>query len=485
MILFGFLRKGKGRVWGFSLLNIPILLCAWILPYYLQMVISRTKPPINWTDPSTPRRLLDHFLRKAYGTFSINASAAENDERAGQAHASVFYVSLLRSQYPLPEPVLILVGLDGVFMRSMQAHGVLFLGIALMYGPVFALIGNQPNQAFFMDLIERFYSNSMVGWAGLIAMGIYCLQNYLCGYRRRFFQVVVLLLPLLSFHLNYDRASQRGQGQAYDYCLLQMKLMPPDSVFLCNGDLNSGVADYIHLVERQFPKMTIILPGLIVSDWYTATLPPDIQKVANDTQGDHEMKLAAIVAYCNQHHRPVTSNYMEERLKCTFLDYGIYYLCVPKDFVLKDPKSYYREVSKNFDAMIAWPKRGDMKASWKTNFWTNFFITEWARCYENIANLLQADDPVRARLALEQVLAYREVPETKILLNHALLSFALKDFARAEQDCLQVLQLEPSNIYATALMVDVCRRAGNAKAADNWNLRLLELHRAQSGNVAR
>jgi tetratricopeptide (TPR) repeat protein len=264
-----------------------------------------------------------------------------------------------------------------------------------------------------------------------------------------------------------------------------MKQMPPDSVFLCNGDLNSGVADYIHLVENKFPKMTIVLPGLIVSDWYTATLPPDLEKVANDTQGDHETKLAALVAYCNKHHRPITSNYMEERLNCSFLDYGMYYLCLPKDFVLKDPKPYLREVAKNFDEMIAWPKRGDMKASWKTNFWTSFFISEWARCYENIANLLQADDPARARLALEQVLAYREVPETKTLLNHALLSFALKDFPRAEQVCLQVLQLEPTNIYATALMVDVCRKAENAKAADVWIRRLLELNRARLEQGAR
>lgn len=485
MILFGLMRKGRGRPWGFSLLNVPILLCAWMLPYYIQMLVSRTKPPINWTDPSTPQRLLDHFLRKTYGTFSINASAAENDERAGQAHASVFYVSLLRSQYPLPEPFLILFGLDAVLMRSRLAHGVLFLGIAMMYGPVFALIGNQPNQAFFMDLIERFYSNSMVGWAGLIAIGIHSLQGRLVGYRRRIFEVLLILLPILSYNLNFDRASQRGQGQAYDYCRLQMEQMPPNSVFLCLGDLNSGVADYIHLVEHRFPKMTVVLPGLIVSDWYTATLPPDLAKVVDECQGDHETKLAALISYCNKQNRPVTSNYTAEQLNCVYLDYGMYFLCLPKDFVLKDPKAYYQQLAKNFDQMIAWPKRGYMKASWKTNFWQSFFITEWARCFENAASLLQERDPARARLALEQVIAFREVPETKVLLNHALLSFALKDYGTAERDCMQVLGLEPTNIYATALLVDVCRKAGDAKAADIWQRQLMELKRAQLGQLAR
>lgn len=476
MILFGLMQKGKGRPWGFSLLNLPILLSAWLGPYYLQMKLSQNRPGINWADPSSIKACWHHFLRKSYGTGSLNISSLENDERAGRAHVSGFYLSLLRSQFPLPEPLLVLFGIDSIIMHRQLARGILFGGIALMYGPIFSMVGNQPTHHFFFDLLERFYASSMVGFGGLAAMGVYSIQCHWRGTRRRVAVAAVALMPLLSLASNWDRAAQRGQAQAYDHVMCQMSLMPQNAMYLCMGDLNCGIANYQVRALHHFPQMKLVLPGLVVSDWYTANLWPPIAKAAESTIGEHHEKINAMMKYCHEHNIPVVSNYWEQGLQGEIVDYGMFYVIVPDAQHRPDDATYHRQLQILFDQMIAWPKRGELHPSWKKNFWHNYFCSEWARCFDNMANLLQSYDPVRARKALDQVLEMTEYPELRHWLNHGLLSYKLGDYDTARRDGLEILRNQPDNIYATALMVDIAIAERDNKQARIWERRLLELN---------
>jgi hypothetical protein len=479
-IAFGVLAKGKGRPWGFHWLNLPTLLTALIAPYYLQMTVARARPAINWADPSTPSAALAHFLRKAYGSFSLNVSSTENDERAGQLQASIFYVSLLRSQFPLPQPLLLLLGMDRALLGGQFARGVLFFGLAITYGPIFALIGNQPAHEFFMDLLERFYSSSMVGWAGLAAMGIASGQAWLRHSRaRHLFVAAALAMPLLSISSNWDKCSQRGQYQAYDFVSAQIDMLPKNALYLCLGDLHSGVADYITKVERRRPDLVLILPGLIVSDWYTRNLPEPFRKAADDVNGDHQDKINGMIAYCHSKGIPVVANYYEDRLKGNFINYGMYEQSYA-DGKAPSTEQMQEKQRQVLRAMLAAPRRGYHRTTWRRNFWHNAFVSDWASAFYEAASSIQAVDPELAYLALDKVLELREDPEPGMWLNHGILALRFKQYRIAERDCKAVLLQEPNNIYAVALLVDIAKAEGNRVNLRYWLNRLRELQRPRA-----
>jgi hypothetical protein len=171
-VFFGATAKGRGRAWGFSWSNLFVLVATVALPYALQSYMAEQKPALNWSDVSSWDRLKDHFMRRSYGTGLLNVASLEFDERAGDAQVTTYFISLVRSYLPCPSFLLIVLGLDSLLQNRFRPRAWLFLGLTLAYGPGFAVLGNQPGQEFYSDLMERFYSSSILGLAGLAALGI-------------------------------------------------------------------------------------------------------------------------------------------------------------------------------------------------------------------------------------------------------------------------------------------------------------------------
>lgn len=460
---FGVLSKGKGRAWGFSFPALLVFVLAVALPYALQMAMAHNQPPLNWENVVTFERLQDHFLRRSYGTGMLNEASLQFDSRAGEAQASAYVISLLRNYYPLPSFLFLLLAADRVCQSRLEPRLWLYAGIFVLYGPWFALLGNQPSAEFYSDLMERFYSSSMLGAAGLIAFGADWLlkrwawpDQWVAG---------LLLIPLYCGVLNFEKSSQRGQFHPVDLMRAILQQVPPNSLLITGGDLPAGVSDYLRYAEGERKDVVRVLPGLAASDFFLDRLPVGVSRAAT-AQGQqqdltHEVALDNILAYMHRRGTPVFSN-ETPKVKGTFLRLGLVYRHFPEGEPLWSDDRVAEELLKNFRLMEAAPRRGDYRQNWRQSFWTRYCIGEWIAAYKAVARGLAVKDPEAALQALERVADMEASPSFDVYFNRGGLRLRLGQAEEALQDYELCLKLQPHSRLAVEGSLAAYRKLNNA-----------------------
>lgn len=476
-LIFGLWRKGRGRPWGFSWLCLPIFLAAWLLPYALQMVLAQQKPDLNWENPSNYARMVGHFLRKSYGTGVLNEAALKFDSRAGEAQVTTYFISLLRTYYPFPVGVLLLFALDSVAQRPRQPRFWLFALLFGLYGPWFGLLGNQPTDEFHADLMERFYSSSMIGAAGLLAFGVDWLLRR-PHWVNPAWVPALLLLPLYTGFVNWEKSSQRNQYHPIDLLTGLMAEAPPRSLFFINGDMPSGVASYLRLVHHKRSDVLWVLPGLAASDWFLETLPAGLAqatlKFAEHEEPTHENAMEHMVAYARGRGRPVYTN-GPPKIKGTFLRVGLSYRHFLEGETIWPDERTAEELLKNFAHMEATPRRGDYRLSYRQPFWVRYCIEEWIGAYKAVARGVADFEPQVAKVALDRVVEMEMGPSFDVRFNRAGLLLGLKQPQQALEDYELCDRMRPNTPMVLKGISEACRQLGELQKADHFEQRYREL----------
>ena len=479
LIAFGVASKGRGRAWGFSWPALPLFLAAFILPYMLQMYCAQQSPALNWEDPSTIPKMIDHFLRKSYGTGLLNLAALKYDSRAGDAQVNSYMISLLRSYYPFPSFVLALLCLDRVGVSGLNPRIGLYIGLAAIYGPLFASLGNQPTEEFYADMMERFYSCSMVGVTGMLAFGIDWTFFHLLPKKSTRYLPALLLLVLYNTASNYPKCSQRNNYLAVDLLRASFRQLPPHSALLIGGDLPSGAVDYLHYGLGEFRNVLVVLPGLTSGEFYRARLPVRLNLAATRGKKDGEfvtneeairnivddLESRGMEIYCNQVPPGLKGDYTRIGLLMRFRGKGPVW----------SPKKVQSECVRVYNVLKEIPLRGPQKKDWRQNFWTRFCLSEWLVAYRELAKGMVEVDKNRALKAMDHVIALESTPHPDSYLNRAGLLLELKQYREAINDYEICLKLAPTSRLALQGIMTAHAALGENDAAVRYQRRLESL----------
>jgi hypothetical protein len=465
---FGFLAKGKGRIWGFSWLNLPVLLLCLVAPYALQMYFAQQEPALNWEKVTTLPKIVHHFLRKSYGTGLLNQAALQYDSRAGQAQATAYLISLTRNYFPLPSFVLLGLCLDRVVRNGkLNPLVILFGGLSVAYGPFFAILGNQPSTEFYWDMMERFYSSSCVGMAGLIGLGIDWLIQLNPVHRRKLPYALTALIAYTTY-LNYPKCSQRGQYYAVDTFRAAYRSFPSRSAAIVGGDLPAGATDYLCYVMGEFRQFRFVYPGLTGAEWHQDRFPIGLGTAARKgaSEGAQQGAGEAIFAYLGKRDYALYTNDLHAKVRGYFVRQGLFYRFYSSRDESISQAELVKELTRIFDILESSPKRGPYRMSWKQCYWVRYCLQQWLDAYRDIGEQLAVEKPEIAIRALTRVTEIEEFPTPATYQLRGLAYLKLTRYREASLDLKKALDLGGPNRPLLLALVQVYEALrDNIKAA--------------------
>lgn len=476
-LLYGATAKGKGRSWGFCWLNLPILLLTATLPYALQSYMSQQLPALNWASPTDAKRLWAHFLRRSYGTGLLNSSANAYDERAGDAQVTTYFIALVRSYFPFPSFLFLVMALDNILQTKFRPKVWLFLGIALVYGPFFAILGNQPGLEFYSDMMERFYSSSVLGLAGLAAFGLeWTFYQLKPAYSR--YVKLLFLLPLYQTTLNLPKCSERGQYHSVDLVRAYLKCIPPRSALVIGGDMPCGVGEYLREVQNERRDVIMILPGLAGNDWYQERLPIGVALASRKGPPGiltNELALENMLYYLHKRGYSLFVNDIPPGVRGIYTKTGLVQRYVPLDNPQWSTQELTSALKQSFADLEASPRRGDYRLDWRQNYWTRYCIISWINGYREIAKGLVEPDPATACKALDRVIEMEFPANLASYLNRARLLGKLNRLEEAIRDYKVCLLIAPESEEVLTGMIDTQERAGHKDEAKGYLIKLSKI----------
>lgn len=350
----------------------PGLLAVGLLPYAWLPLRASQDPPLNWGDPDSARRFWWVLTRSGYGSLSL--STVSGAEPAAGFHVRAFFESLALRQFP------VLGTLLGAGGAMLVPEALLPGGLWLMAGPAWAVIGAQPPGDGFLDMMERFYASADLGFAGLVALGLAALLR-----RWRAAVALAILLPLVGLTVNLAAASERGQHHVPDALAAMADPLPPGSLVVAGSDLTAGAFLYARLVEGR--PLDQVLPGLLSSEWYLASLPADRAEAARAGG------LAAVLQQARAAGTGVYLDHVPPGVPGFFVPEGLLYRYLAPGEPIPDRVEASR---RSLEILDSHPRRGDYRLSADQPFWTRHLLQTWAWAYRTAAEGLQAADPAAA-----------------------------------------------------------------------------------------
>lgn len=246
---------------------------AGLLPYAYLPWAASMRPAWSWGDISSVGDLVDHVLRRGYGTTSLLGTS----RFAGGTPQT--QLALLGSFTPVE---LILIAL-GAWRGYRSARPFLsFALIAFAFaGPAFLLVSNvSVADEFARTILQRFFLLSHVVLAPLAALGIVLVAEALTGALRRQ-QAVAVSAGLATFAaiaigaLSFAGIDASTDRTARTYAEDLLASTPSGSLLLASGDPVVFPLGYLLTTEHARPDVTLAILPLMRAEWYARQLGRD------------------------------------------------------------------------------------------------------------------------------------------------------------------------------------------------------------------
>jgi len=385
--LLGYLwlaRDGRSLGWSrFCLLALALGL----VPYAWIPWRAAQDPPLNWGNPDSPERFFWSLTRQGYG--GVKLSQASGTQPAVAYHLEAWLRSLLTWQFPFLGTLLgVLGGAVGLMRRRPEV--LLFGMLWLLAGPVWALLGAQPRGEGYLDMMERFYASSDLGFAGLVGLGLaWAVQARGAWFGR--LAVVACGLGLLGgLVLNLPACSERGQYHVPDSLEAMLAGIPPGSLVVTGNDLTSGMFLYANLVQDR--SLDHLPAGLSASDWFLATLPSD------RAQALRQGGLSALLEQARSRGVPVYLDFLPSGVDGFFVPEGLLYRYLAPGEPIPSREQASRRSLAILDGVV---RRGDYSLRPHRPFWTRHLVRTWAWAYQTAGEGLAQAEPALAARALQ------------------------------------------------------------------------------------
>ncbi|MBQ7568881.1 DUF2723 domain-containing protein [bacterium] len=415
-------RRSPKLSLGFSWWVIPLFLLG-LTPYLYLPWKAAQHPLLNWGDPSSLKNFLWVVLRQGYGGTQL--STASHHESALLYHLGQWCLSLAWLQFPV---IGFILGVLGIF-KSWKEHRSelgLFASVWLLYGPIWCVISDQPSGAGYVDMLERFYAASYLGFAGLIALGIAgtSAKRLLCNpanrssgspanrssgspadrlsgspanrslgssanrvpsspaYRtsdrspQRFIEkfglgaFIALFAVSIGGGLNWGRSSASKVYIISDSVAAMVNSVPSGALFISCNDLTSGAFMYATAVEGR--DMIHVPAGLAYSEWFRAQLDPKMAEAI--AQGG----LEELVISQRQAGRAVLCEAPLPRVRGVFFPYGLVYRYYAPGEAL--PNSLQAALE-SLMYLNHCQRRSTNLYSYPHPFWVDFYEQRWRTAF--------------------------------------------------------------------------------------------------------
>jgi hypothetical protein len=252
------------------LVSAVIAFAAGLLPYAYLPWAASMHPAWSWGDISSAGDVIDHVLRRGYGTTSLLGTS----RFAGGAPQAL--LALVGSFTPV-ELVLIALGAWRGY-RTARPFLVFALIAFAFAGPAFLLVSNvSVAEEFARTILQRFFLLSHVVLAPLAALGIVLVAEALRGARRRpravaasagLATVAAMAIGALSF-AGIDESTDRT---ARTYAEDLLASTPNGSLLLASGDPVVFPLRYLLATEHARPDVTFAILPLMRAEWYVRQL---------------------------------------------------------------------------------------------------------------------------------------------------------------------------------------------------------------------
>ena len=210
----------------------------------------------RWGDTGRLGGLVDHFLRRDYGTFSLALSDAEV---AAWEHP-VDWAARLPGELGL----FLLVGLGGVLALGRRGYRWAVALAVVAAGPGFFWRFNLPSDGFWTVVTTRFHLLPNVLAAVVVGFGIAAWPDAL----RRLRGVVVAAAALLSLSLGSVHGPHRGWTVLEDYVRNTLDQAPPDALIIGSGDSRLFAFLFVQEALGVRPDVVYVEPAMLGYPWY-------------------------------------------------------------------------------------------------------------------------------------------------------------------------------------------------------------------------
>ncbi len=414
-----------GKQWRRVLLT-PAWAAALLVPllFYLDLWWrAQQNPTLNWGGLHSFQEVLDHFLRRSYGTFRLTSKADSLEH--GVVHGLAYLLFTYARQASL---VWMLLAAWGAWKGRGQPLWRLGLGWLIAFGPFFALIGRQKLDSFHLDMLERFYASSYLGLALLAGLGAEDLGRRV---RPLWGLLASLLLLGWQFAVQLPRCRLDQRELVGSYARQLLDNCPPGALLIVSGDLPVGALCYVQQVESYRREVPVVCNGLFPADWFRRSLPAWVQpylagraKVADLAEGFHQGGL------------PVFTTLSSE-LKGETRPRSLCWEWQPSGGADAEEASLRRLLA---DAERLRPGLGK-----EARFWPLYMISARLTSLRSLAGAVQARRPELALAALDLVLELGE-ERSLDLLNRGLLRQRLGRHQRAIQDFQKCPEIELAKV---------------------------------------
>jgi len=391
------------------------------------------EPGLNWGGIHTLPDLMNHFLRRSYGTFRLTnkVDSVEN----GMVHGVAYVLFTYARQAPL---AWMLCATWGGWVGRLRQRRLWLLawGWLIAFGPFFALIGRQKLDNFHLDLLERFYASSYLGLALLAGLGMADLSRRLGPVWPWLLAPAMLAWQLLG-NLPFCRLDGRELMASYAHQMLDS--CPANSMLVVSGDLPVGALQYVQIVEGYRQDVAMVCPGLIGSRWFRAALPRWFRPILRD-----RVKVESLADACKAAGVPVYTNQKGE-LTGTMRSRRLCWQWFPSDSVEATDVACLNALLR--DASQLRPGLGE-----EGRFWPLYLISTRIAWLRSLSGVVYRQHPQLALSALDLVLELGP-PGNLDRLNRGLLRQRLGRHQGALEDFQACLERDPNLALARVGLV--------------------------------
>ncbi|MEW5853781.1 MAG: DUF2723 domain-containing protein [Myxococcota bacterium] len=245
-----------GRAFPRALLLLPLGL----IPYVYLPLAARSAAAVTWGDPSTLTGLVEHVLRREYGTFQLVSAPL------GEAE------TLRALGFFLTDTVRGVLGVGVVFavlaMRQRRTWCRVVAGALLIDVLVFHSLVNMPLEpALLRGVQARFYQLPLLLLLALAGVGFARL--------RRGSAPVAVALVVIQGALNLGDVLRHRGRVVEEYGRSILRAAPPDAIVLTRGDLITNSVRYLQAAEGLRGDVRVVDQEILSRTWmrYAAQFP--------------------------------------------------------------------------------------------------------------------------------------------------------------------------------------------------------------------
>ena len=228
---------------------------------------AATGPPVNWTNPSTLDRFLDHVMATQYQFFAFSHSAEEmfavGKALVPEMLAPGIGLSVLLAAIGLP---LMIWGWVGWLRRQPVTAISLAAGAGLLCFWVLQWGETSDLKVFFLPL------GAVVSVCG--ALGLARVGKLAPSWQAGRLLIVALGVVLCGglVRANWERSDVSDVWSHRDRWVAMLSQLEPDAIFVSDFDVPSFVTLYLQNVEGLKEDVTLVRSTRVQDDWYVDSL---------------------------------------------------------------------------------------------------------------------------------------------------------------------------------------------------------------------